>query len=389
MTPFYSTLVLPLEALDWSVAAGNNWVAGPAYADVAPHLDTAGRCNFYANPEPVRALLLPEVRRHVMVDVTVDHLRVRAVELVGRTVEWTSIVGYLVVHLESAPEAPEISALSQIGEVARPGTKPARAMHDLLERELGVLPWRLKSQLRAASLSLSGIPKADERGLVRWTGSRPEDRRIVDLVTLPKHSRDIGSPFALEEFRPTPSYSLAGSRSGPSLGVIRNRPLDESHAMKMRTLWLDAFMVELVQRDALIGVIERLQALVSNPRKSWRALRESFRVWRTTWSWQASTDHAIEAGISDLLRRELGTDRLVARAEAELADHAGDESLRSEAAVGVAVLLLTVATVLTPLLLHASTATSDAIDGWFLAALVVSSAILGGVAWQMRSARRR
>jgi hypothetical protein len=394
VTPLYSTLAFPLAELRLGLNdGGGSWTSGPAWADVAAPFTVAGRCRFYANQAPVLSLLSHDVRRHAMTDLTVDHLRVRAIELVQRDIPWAEFAGYLLIHAEVAPEAPYISAVTQLGQVARPATKLSKALFDAVEGELmgkGPVPWELMPVARVASLALSGVPDEEEQGVVRWKGSRPEERRMADLLTLAKDGRNVGAPFPVVAVRPTPSYALAVSGSGPSLAILRNRSIGEEHILKLRTLWLDAFMVELLQRDALVGLSSELSTLVRLERRSWSSLRNQFREWRTAWSWQASTDHALEAAISDELRKELRLDPMLARVEAELADHAGEESLRAEAALGNAVLLLTAATLFVPLLLHASTKREAPLDdSWFIAALAVSVAIFAAVGWQLRGRRRR
>ncbi len=110
----------------------------------------------------------------------------------------------------------------------------------------------------------------------------------MDLVTLPKTGRLLADAFDLHKSAPTPSYRLAASV--PSLAAVRVRPLRREHVLEMRTLWLDAFLIELVQRESLAGLTVDLQALSPEADKDWLRLDAGFRAWRTRWSWQASTD---------------------------------------------------------------------------------------------------
>lgn len=356
MTTFYSVLIYPLRQLDVDSLQSKPWAGGPLYSGVTRggrKIDLSSRMNFYANSLPVEALLSGDVRRHAFVDLKFGHLKVLAIETISREVEWTDIRGYLIVHVEQAPGAPEIASIALLSQVARPLKVKSRAMLEAIVEMVTPTtptPWMLYDVPRALSLSLSEEPSPDEVGLVRWEGSLPWEQRLADLVTLPKDGRLVSQPFALTTTRPTPSY-LVGA-SGAAVGVIRLRALRRDHVAEMRTLWLDAFMVEIVQHDSLVGLVGLLPNVVQGASdRRWSALNREFRAWRTVWAWQASTDHPMESGLAARTRNSLGTDVLVGRVEAELFDHAQAELTAANERIGAAVLLLTLATVVLPLLL--------------------------------------
>ncbi|UYM04715.1 hypothetical protein [Solicola gregarius] len=343
--PFFATLALPLASVP---SRGPDWSRGAYLADV-PHYRLEDRVRFYANTDPLAALLRTDLRSHVAIDLVDEYVRAVAVEVVPTPDDWSAVAGYLVVHLEATTDAPEIAALTQLGRLARPATEDSERLLGSLAQRTAVDTdrWPLAPIARAPSLCLSGTPDDDSVGLVRWPGSTPTQRRLVDLVTMPAYGRQVPTPFELDVNRPTPSYLVAAS--GSSVAAVRVRTVRDDHVAEMRTHWLDALLVELTQHDTAIALVERARDMV--PESSggdWRKFEQRFRRWRTVSAWQASTDHPLEAALASFVRAEIRTDSLVSRVEAELADHARAAVLRADENLNrIALLLSAIAIVLT------------------------------------------
>ena len=276
------------------------------------------------------------------------------------------------------PSAPAISALTELGQIARPGRRESvDLLHSLLDPNggSGAPAWQIAKVDRVPTLSFSGLATDSDRGLVRWPGSTPEQRRLTDLVVLRKDSCEIDRAFPMDVKAPTPSHLLAGS--GPSLAVIRLRSLRKDHVRKMRTLWLDAFMLELVLNHEARGVARSVQELaLTRERSAWAEIEDQFRTWRTAQFWDPSADHPMEDAIGKLVRCELGTDELTARVQREVEDHTSALTVLAGERVGRSVFLLTVATVLIPLLLFmAGNNGRELLDPWFLAAVLISVSV--------------
>lgn len=343
--PFYATLALPLESVP---ERGPAWTPG-AYLCGVQHYRSADRVRFYANTGPIDALLRRDRRAHLVLDLVDEYVRVVAAEVVATPDHWSPVAGYLIVHLEARADAPEIGALTQLGRLARPATESAeRLLRRLAERtSVDSGGWPLAAAPRVPTLCLSGIPADGSVGLVRWQESTSIQRRLVDLVTLPAYGREVADPFELDGRRPTPSYLLAAS--GSAVAAVRLRPLRDDHVAEMRTHWVDAFLVELSQHDTAIALVERVRDMVpESSGRDWRDFERRFRAWRTASAWQASTDHPLEAALASVVREEVRTDSLVARVEAELADHARAAVLRADENLNrIALLLSALAIVLT------------------------------------------
>lgn len=343
----YATVAYPLRSV--TLPRGDSGWAPGAYRpeQAAIHYGDDARLRFYANTQPLGNLLRTERRAHLRVDAVEEHVLVVAAELITTPSEWSAVAGYLVVHVETTQEAPEISALAQIGQIVRPATEPARRVLSVVgEQDDGAASWVLAASPRVPSLCLSGVPGDESAGLVRWDESSPRERRLADLVTMPRYGRDVPLPFDLRSRRPTPSYLVAGS--GSAVAVLRLRDVRDDHVHELRTHWFDAMLVELTQRDTAIALVERVRDLVPSAGGSqWRDFERRFRSWRTQWAWQASTDHPLESGLAEVVREELGTDELVARVESEVADHARAAALRADENLNrVAIVLSVLALVL-------------------------------------------
>ena len=125
-------------------------------------------------------------------------------------------------------------------------------------------------------------------------GASPRERRLADLLTLRKDSAVSELPWKPPTSHPTPSYEVAASAS--AVAVVRLRSTGDADPLKMRTLWLDAFVQELTEYHAIAGIAGRLRALADSDRgpDSWSEAQARFRVWRTSRAWGALTDHPVE-----------------------------------------------------------------------------------------------
>lgn len=377
-----------MDHLDWDKAASNGWKPG-AYLSGETRglrpLEAEARVTFYLNPHPVRSLLDPDARMHAYVDVTVDNLKVVVAELVRRDVQWSPIEGYLLLHLEMIKTKPEIGSMAQLARVARTRYQESRDLITAVRiRTDGIhAPWAVMTVPRVFSASLSPQPDETDRGMVRWDGSDPVARRIVSLATLPKDGRQIAIPFALESLRPTPSYALSATNS--SVAVVRVRKLNREHVTELRTMWIDALLTEVVQRDAIVALTRE----VSSPSAGtpWKDIDEKFRSWRMEWGWQATTDHAMEDGLALAVRRQLGTQELIDLLLERIGAHASAESAKANERLTAVVTALTFVAAVLPISLALATRDWRGVlgsFGWWISV----AALLGLAAWVRVRLRR-
>jgi hypothetical protein len=373
---FWASVIYPLATAD-ARALGDEWQRG-AYAGStgAPHVTGDDRTRFYANPGPARRLLDPAKRRHRSWPggLPVSGLVVDAAEVVQVDRGKAPPAGYAIVHLHAA--GAEIEAFSSLADAVRPRREAARK---LLVAGLGdELAGHVPDVPRATSLVLSGWPGEETRGLLRWPGSSALDRRMTTMVTLPDDGRELPTAFSVPSGRPTPSYVVGWS--APSVGVVRVRPVRASNVDELRTLWLDAVLIEVRQRDAASSYAGRVTDLAQQDRDkpgSWTRLESEFRAWRARSAWQATTDHAMEQALARGLRAASGTDALVARVERELRDHAEVETRRGNDRLTIAVLSLTIASLVLPLLLHLAGAGGvETRDTYWVAAAAVAALVV-------------
>jgi hypothetical protein len=386
---FWASVIYPLSTVDLR-AIGGEWQRG-AYAGStgAPHVTGDDRTRFYANPGPARRLLDPAKRRHRgwPAGLPVSGLVVDAAEVVQVDPGKAPPAGYAIVHLQA--DGAEIEAFSSLADAVRPRREAARR---LLAAVLGDdLARRVPDVPRATSLVLSGWPGEETRGLLRWPGSTALDRRLTTMVTLPDDGRELRTEFEMPAGRPTPSYVVAWS--APSVGVVRVRPVRASNVDELRTLWLDAVLIEVRQRDVASSYAGQVTDLAQQDRDragSWTRLESEFRAWRARSAWQATTDHAMEQSLARGLRAASGTDALVARVERELRDHAEVETRRGNDRLTMAVLTLTIASLVLPLLLHlAGAGAAELRDTYWVAAAAVAALVVTLVAIVAVRTRRR
>lgn len=345
-TPFRSIVVVPLESISASDLS-DAWIPGPLpMGDDDPREEY--RLAFYADPRPAEELLRPDRRwwcvppRSATRQLVIVHA-----ELLQHDPSWSSIGAHLVLHVETTDTATASSAPTELADLVRPGTALFRQL------VAARLPdWELlyvTDVRRAASLSLSAAPEAHETGLIRWPGQEPVVGRMVDLVVLRKNRVNVSMPFPLVTEQPTPSHALAAS--GHSMAVVRLRPVANQHVARLRTSWLDAYLLELLRYEEVQGVAAAIKDLsLTNDQRRWQSLGEAFRRFRSTNLWDAGSDHPMEAAIARRLRAELGTDELIARIQSEIEDHTDALQTAATNRLEVAVLALTFATVILPML---------------------------------------
>lgn len=395
---FWASIIYPLTAVDLRRLSAE-WTSGPfAGRTGSPHVTGANRTRFYANPRPAQRLLHDARRRHrdwpggLRAD-GVSSLVVDAAELVSSERSNTAPLGYAVLHVSA--DGPEIESFSTLADVVRPRRQAAQRLlaavfgADLRSGAVAVL-----DVPRATSVVLSGWPAEDVRGLLRWSGSSALDRRLATMVTLPDSGREVELPFDLPRARPTPSYVV--SVAATSVAVVRCRPLDRSHVDELRTLWLDAVLIEVRQRDvaaSYAGAVTELANTASDRglADDWGRLEKRFRAWRSRSAWQATTDHPLEQALAAAVRSASGTDRIIGRVEQELRDHAEVEIRRSNDRLTMAVVALTIASLVLPLLLHLAGNDSDEVTdpAWLAAAVVAGAVVLVTAAMATAAFRRR
>jgi hypothetical protein len=387
-TPFFSTLIFPLTRLDLERLGELGWEAGPAYGSQKPY-DVESRQQLHPDAA-LDVLLAADNRLHSHRQVETDRLVATVYEVVRAPSRWGGIKGYLIVHLGQKAHAPGISSMTELGQVARPGTRISHSMMLQLggnPSDVDGLPWKVAPVGRVPTLSLSALGTADDEGLVRWPGSAPEERRLADLTVLRKDAGQIDRPFLPDVEQPTPSHLLAGSQF--SLAVVRLRPVRDDHVVRLRTLWTDAFLIEVVLNDELRCVAERVRSLAPNKdRSSWTEVEHQFRTWRTTQVRERRTDHPMELAIARVARKNFGSDELIDRVQSEIDDHTKAIAVQQSDRLARSVLLLTVAALLIPLLLHAaSEGRTEWTNGWFLAATAVAAGVLAAVLQGLRRGR--
>jgi hypothetical protein len=388
-TPFFSTLTFPLTRLDFGGLRAGGWEPGPAYGS-HELFDADSRQQLHPGSELER-LLAPEERLHSHREVRSERLDVVASEIVRTTDHWGELAGYLIVHLESRGDTSNNSGMAELGAIARPNTEESTA----LLRQLGSgvtdqrsSPWEIAEIDRVPTLSLSALGKEGDVGLVRWPGSTPEERRLADLTVLRMNDGKVNRRFPLEVIRPTPSHLLSGSLL--SVGVVRIRSLRPDHVVRMRTLWSDAFLLEVVLHHEIRGVARRVRVLApQGDRATWQEVERRFRTWRTTQVWDRRTDHPMELAIAELARKNFGSDELISRVQSEIDDHATAMAVQQSDRLTRSVLLLTIASLVIPLFLHvASDGGAEWMDWWFLSAAAVAVGVFVAVLQTLLKARR-
>ena len=113
----------------------------------------------------------------------------------------------------------------------------------------------------------------------------------------------------------------------------------------------------------------------------WSKTASEFRRLRTTQLWGAATDHPVEATVARVVRAELGTEKLIERVQMEIADHHGERSRAASNRLAVAVLLLTIASVVIPVAAHFSK--EGQWDAGYVLALVVSAGVVMTALWAL------
>lgn len=370
----YTTLFFPLSGLDIEAAAAAGWERGPfATGSSRFHMPTldSKRTLDYVNRSPLEHMLDPKNRVHRMLPKTpLKYWKVVAAELVecgflqsrvGGEGEG-EVRGYLLVHIEQLPDAPDIAAITRLGEWVRPVRSESQLLLATVREsaKLGTVPWQVAAVARVFALSLSDTPETDHPGSVRWEGSSAVDRRFAGLLALPaKSAIRVSEPFPVQTSRPTPSFELAVGRwsavairlrVGVRSGIVET--LGRGHAARARTTWTDAVLLELTQRDALTAMIRGIgNVRLADDRRRWRRLSEEFNNWRSDWALRAVTDHPFEGALAEHLRAALGTQELIDLLGERISAHADAESVESTARLTFAVTILTVAATLLPVLL--------------------------------------
>ncbi len=320
MTPFDCTVVYTLSAVDRGALEASGWVATES---------------------------LDRLRRRSMTGVPSGALTVTAAEVVCVEVSWSSVTGYLVVHLAGASRSCESEAMAELGRLARPSSPMAQALISAL---CGQGARAALDSRRAATLALTDIP-ADDPGTVGWAGANPLERRMVSLIVLRDGRIEVEPGFDVRTERPTPSYTLAGS--GGSTVVARLRPVEEHHRHILRGRWTDLYIAEISRHHALHGLADHVQESVqADGKRDWPGIEAEWHRWRTIEHWQIGQDRALEQALTRRIRAELGSDRLADRIETEIATHSLAVRTRTELAMTRAVLLLAVVAGLVPLLLQ-------------------------------------
>ena len=373
MAPAYCSLFFPLLDVDRAAVLASGWSPGVLYPDLK-HVGVDVRRRMYPGDTVAGSLLNEQVRAHRRLDVPVRHLHLDAAEIVGLALPWSTLHGYLILHVRTAFDAPEASALTDLGDAARPGTRGSR---ELLQAVAGGSepPWSLAEVRRVATIAFSGVPD-DGGGLVQWTDSSPLERRLATLLTLRQDKGMASLPYEMETERPTPSYLVATSLG--STVLCRLRPVREDHVQRLQTLWSDVLLLELVQHDALTALAAEIRSRADRAATAhWGELHTAFRHWRTTAEWRVEADHPLELGIGRAIRSSLRTGELVERIESELSDHAQAARLRAEENIARTIFYLTIAAALIPLLLQLSQqGLRDTLDAWFIAAALLAAGAL-------------
>ncbi len=379
-TPFFAVVIVPLAAVErLDVTA---WDSGPLRVpgQRSSILDIKERVASYSGVSPLDEVLNSERRWSCRPEIDTKQLVLEAVEVIALRRGWSGRNGHLILHIRSSETAAEVQAPTDLGQVARPGT---RVFADLMRDVSGWDSEAVGDVRRASTLCLSQELSPGVRPLIRWEHQDRLIGRLTDLVVLRRYSADVGRPFELTVDRPTPSYVLVAS--GASMAVGRLREVKPEHVDKLRTLWLDAFLLELVQFEELTALAAHLRALstTGSPR-AWKEIADQFRRFRSRDLWAATTDHAIEAGIATRLRRELSTDELRMRIQAELDDHNSAAQMRAAEGLNEVLLVLTLAAVVLPLLLELR---QGSIDGWVIAFLSLGGALVTYAAWRVAKGR--
>jgi hypothetical protein len=168
------------------------------------------------------------------------------------------------------------------------------------------------------------------------------------------------------------------------VAVVRLRKLNSEHVVELRTMWMDALLTEVIQRDAIAALIRE----VSDPSTSrpWKGIDEKFRSWRTKWGWQATTDHAMEDGLALAVRKQLGTEDLIDLLLERIGAHANAETAAASERLTAVVTALTFVAAVLPITL--ALATRDwrgilASPGWWLSVAALL-ALTGWVSVRLR-----
>jgi hypothetical protein len=371
VTPFYATLLVPLTHMDRGALTAAGFQAGPAFAHAKPST-VIDRRRSYRESTDLERLLSPQHRCHRQLKVEVGQLRLVAVEFLTVEVQYSPRSVWMILHAESRAESKEISALTQLGGVARPGRREFREFFEAMRLSYDIPTTAVSidsSVARVPTLALSEPRDRTDHGLIRWPDADPILGRLVDLVVLRRDKADTPVPPDVEVQRPTPSY--AACLSGESLSVVRLRALKDKHSLRLRTFWLDAFMLELRQAYEAQGLAAAIRSRSHDGKgQSWAKLDQDVGRWQTSSAWRVEVDHPMEAAIARLLRSELRTDQLVQRVREDLAQHAQRLRTKQSDTLNLSIAALTVASLISPPLLYL--ASGDDFNSWFLLAGVLN-----------------
>ena len=370
-TPVHAALVFHLPDLGRAdLVSLSGWQAGSYRPDRGARPEVDDRVSRYRDAGPVQAMIAEDSRRWLPLDHEIDGVRLVGAEVVshepaGPGTSWMRF-GHLVLHVETVPGAPAGKAWQALGLLARARSEVYDAFLARVEDVPHPRPGR-----RAAGLLLSGLPGEHEYAMNRWHGSTALDRRLADLVTLRQRSAEVATPFELVGGSPTPSYRMAVS--GHTVALVRLQGFDpHRHGDLLRSAWLDAFMLELVQYEALRQLETRLRRVQDGADDDWRRLADSFRRYRLQQVWSAGSDHPLERALAQRLRGELGTDEVAARLQQELDDHVAAAAASASTRMNAALFALAVGALLIPLFVAMDAEES----GWGLGVAWIVSLLL-------------
>lgn len=384
MTPFFCTLVYPLEKLDPRVLRDSGW-AQRSLADSVSQNDSAPRRTRYAADTAAARILNEAVRFHRGVENMAGDLNAVEAEIVPVQPRWSKLEGFLVLHVGACEGSSEGIALTELAQLARPTSELSQRVLALFGggTEVAKPPFCLADVRRVSTMSLTAAPD-DDPGQLHWEGSSALDRRIASLLVLREDRVEVAQPYEVATERPTPSYLIRSSATATV--IVRLREVESVHVDKLRTVWTDVLLMELVQREALAAWSKKVrEGAEENAKLDWGALENAFRVWRTSEPWGVEADHPLELALGRSVRAEIGTDELVARIGSEIEEHSAGARLRADGSMTRAVLFLAIAAALVPLLLQLSDAgLAESADVYFALALTASASVVVGALQSLR-----
>ena len=405
-----TSLFFPLVHADVASVIEGGWNTGPYATGRTAYLQPGGaeqRAQYYTDSTPLHQLIGSDRRAHRLVSkMSHGGWDVQALELVGgeSNVDRQCMVmthGYLLVHMRLKSDAKSVSAMTALGEAARPGQSGSQQLLNLARSNGPDGAWRAADAARVYALSLTDDPAEDSDGSVSWPGSTALQRRVASLLVLPARSSVRGgAEFPLQIERVTPSFDLCVGRWATV--AVRRRlaraddrqlAITDTHVTRMRTDWCDAVLLELVERDALGALLAAMRGRQNQPdSRTWRSLQQSFRDWRTRSGLLTPTEDPFENALSGRLRQRLTTADLARAIEDQLRDHAEDEASRGSVRLTQVVALLAVVSAVFPFTLALANPQWRSIlrtAGWWLSVTALGIALVWGLFIWRRGGRGR